>query len=106
MKLSLKTKNDSEKTSKRTKPVDHFKKCPQCGATDLIQINPDVLCSSCDWDSTAWDVSRGAMDNLELAAKEIFKTKPVLISSYKKSEIKKTEPVKSNDINYENKKGA
>lgn len=54
----------------RTKPVDHFHKCPACGCKDLIQINPDVLCSECDWDSTAWDVSRGGMDSLFSAANE------------------------------------
>lgn len=54
----------------RTKPVDHFKKCPACGCDDLIDVRPDVLCTRCDWASMEWDVSRGGMDNLVAAAKE------------------------------------
>ena len=54
---------------KRIKPVDYFKRCPKCNC-ELIVIDPDVLCSTCDWDSTLWDVSRGAMDNMITASKE------------------------------------
>ncbi len=85
MKMELRTIEVVEKTAKRTKPVDYFKKCPKCGDRDLIHLNPDILCSSCDWDSLAWDVSRGAMDDLNQAAKEIFKTKPVLVATQNKS---------------------
>jgi hypothetical protein len=59
-----------QERKKRVKPVDHFQKCPACGCKELIDVKPDVLCSLCDWDSTAWDVSRGGMDNLHSAAKE------------------------------------
>jgi len=70
MKLQLIGCPTQEKKKSRSKPVDHFKKCPACGCNDLIEVTPDVLCSRCDWDSTAWDVSRGGMDNLYSAAKE------------------------------------
>lgn len=69
MKLQLIPRPTQER-KKRVKPVDHFQKCPACGCKELIDVKPDVLCSRCDWDSTAWDVSRGGMDNLYSAAKE------------------------------------
>ncbi len=59
-----------EKNKPRKKPLDHFHKCPACGAKELIAVSPDVLCGQCDWDSTAWDVSRGGMDSLFTAVKE------------------------------------
>jgi hypothetical protein len=55
---------------KRVKPVDHFKKCPACGCKELIDVSPDVLCASCDWDSTLWDVCRGGMESPAAAARE------------------------------------
>jgi hypothetical protein len=73
MKVKLKAQFELGKPAIRTKPVDYFKRCPQCGEQELICLDPDVLCSSCDWDSLAWDVSRGAMDDLALAADEFFK---------------------------------
>lgn len=106
MKMSLRTIDVKEKPAKRATPVDHFKKCPKCGNKDLIQLDPDVLCSSCDWDSLAWDVSRGAMDDLEQAAREIFKTKPVLMASQLKSNASNTSEAKSNDLSAKDKKGA
>ena len=57
-------------SSGRIKPVDHFSNCPQCGCKDLLDVNPDVACMKCDWDSTSWDVSRGGMDSLGKAARE------------------------------------
>lgn len=104
MKLELRTKEGLEKTAKRTKPVDYFKKCPNCGGRNLIHLNPDVLCSSCDWDSLAWDVSRGAMDDLDQAVKEIFMNKPVLVAS--KKDIAFTDVSETHDQNTEDKKGA
>ncbi len=62
-------------------PVDHFKKCPKCGDSELIKVGPDVLCSLCDWDSLAWDVSRGGMDDLNAATVERFTLKPKLVKS-------------------------
>ena len=70
MKLRLIASQTTVSKEPRVKPVDHFKKCPACGCKELIEVNPDVLCSRCDWDSTAWDVSRGGVDNLFSAAKE------------------------------------
>ena len=54
----------------RCKPVDRFKHCPACGCKHLIRLDPDVVCSQCDWNSAAWDVNQGSMDNLLRAAKE------------------------------------
>lgn len=106
MKMELRTIEGIEKTAKRTKPVDYFKKCPKCGDRDLIHLNPDVLCSSCDWDSLAWDVSRGAMDDLDQAAKEIFMPKPVLVASQSKSAVSTKSASESDDQSTEDKKGA
>jgi hypothetical protein len=68
MKLQL-TKNENGFKRPR-KPIDHFKQCPACGDKDLIILDPDVLCSKYDWDSTAWHVSVGGMDCLKSAASE------------------------------------
>lgn len=106
MKMKLRTIEGLEKTATRTNPVDYFKKCPSCGERDLIHLNPDVLCSSCDWDSLAWDVSRGAMDDLNRAAKEIFKTKPVLIASQRKNADSVKPMPESDDQSTVDKKGA
>lgn len=106
MKMSLRTIKVQESTAKRTKPVDHFKKCPKCGDRDLIQLDPDVLCSSCDWDSLAWDVSRGAMNDLEQAAREIFKIKPVLVTVQKECDATVTSVTKSNGRSNKDKMGA
>ncbi len=69
------------KEDPRLKPVDHFQKCPACGCKELIHVSPDVVCSHCDWDSTAWDVSRGGMDNVFTAAHEfgipVMETAPI-----------------------------
>lgn len=70
MKLQLISGSAQDRKKARVKPVDHFQKCPACGSKDLIEVRPDVLCSGCDWNSTLWDVSQGAMDNLFIAAKE------------------------------------
>ena len=70
MKLQPIASQTSERSKPRMKPVDHFQKCPACGCKELIDVKPDVLCSVCDWDSAAWDVGRGGMDNLFTAAKE------------------------------------
>ncbi len=75
MRIELLTVMTGEEKKKRTKPVDHFKGCPRCG-NKVIAVDRDVICSSCDWDSTAWDVSRGAMDDLGRAAKEFLKYTP------------------------------
>ncbi len=106
MKLELRTIEVLEKTTKRTMPVDYFKKCPKCGDLDLIHLNPDVLCSSCDWDSLAWDVSRGAMDDLDRAAKEIFMPKPVLVASQSNNAVLSKSASKFDDQSTEDKKGA
>lgn len=58
------------KAKPRKTPLDHFKQCPQCGDSELTPIGPDVVCMECCWDSTAWDVSQGGMDNAFYAAKE------------------------------------
>jgi hypothetical protein len=70
MKLRLIADYDHEKKQPRATPVEHYKKCPSCGCRDLIEVRPDILCASCDWNSIAWDVSHGAMDDLQNAAKE------------------------------------
>lgn len=59
-----------EQLSTRLTPVEHFKKCPNCGCDELTPIGPDVVCLECCWDSTAWDVQQGGMDNVFYAAKE------------------------------------
>ena len=56
--------------SRPPKPIDHFKCCPRCGDKELIPVDPDVVCSRCDWDSTAWHVAQGGMDSLRAAARE------------------------------------
>lgn len=81
MKVLLELNNKQTGLKKRTRPVDHFNKCPKCGDSELIQMGPDVLCSSCDWDSLAWDVSRGAMDDLGAAAMEFFASISKLVES-------------------------
>lgn len=93
MKVLLELNNKQTKSKKRTRPVDHFKKCPKCGDSELIKMGPDVLCSSCDWDSLAWDVSRGAMDDLGAAAVEFFAStsKQVKSTSSKEEQISSTE---------------
>lgn len=70
MKLQLVCAPSQERRKKRVKAIDHFKKCPACGCTSLIDVSPDVVCSRCDWLSAAWDVQRGGMDNPIAAAKE------------------------------------
>ena len=70
MTLKLIATQTRSRKAPRVKPVDHFKKCPACGCKQLIDVSPDVLCSSCDWDSIAWDVSRGGMNNPIAAARE------------------------------------
>ncbi len=87
MEIELRTAKSLDSVAKRTKPVDYFKKCPKCGKSDLIHLNPDVLCSVCDWDSCSWDVSRGVMDNLKEAAREVFKIKPALVMNQSKVEM-------------------
>lgn len=89
MKAKLRTIKCLSHTKKRTKPIDYFKKCPKCGEQHLIHLNPDVLCSSCDWDSSSWDVSRGAMDDLVKAAEEIFLITPILVVNQNKIEAPK-----------------
>lgn len=106
MKMNLRTICCTEKPIKRTTPMDHFKKCPNCGDKNLIRLDPDVLCSSCDWDSLAWDVSRGAMNNLEQAAREIFKTGPVLVAKQKTTDRSTDVENESDDISTEEKQGA
>ena len=106
MKIELKTQTITESKAKRTKPVDFFKKCPKCGDKDLIHLDPDVLCTSCDWDSLLWDVSRGSMNDLEQAAREIFKTKPMLVATQKQNDIPVAAEIKSNQLSTEDKKGA
>ncbi|MFZ4402496.1 MAG: hypothetical protein ACOYOK_00200 [Pseudobdellovibrionaceae bacterium] len=106
MKVELRTVDIFEKAEKRTKPVDYFKKCPKCGDCDLIHFIPDVLCSSCDWDSLAWDVSRGGMDDLNQAAKETFIPKPTQLRSQCKMLISKKSAADSDDQSTEAKKGA
>ena len=81
MKMLLQTNNQQTRSKKRTRPVDHFKKCPKCGDSELIKMGPDVLCSSCDWDSLVWDVSRGGMDDLNAASMEYFAPTPKLVKS-------------------------
>ncbi|MGE0633881.1 MAG: hypothetical protein AB7O96_15810 [Pseudobdellovibrionaceae bacterium] len=66
MKLRLMLQNEYKQKS----AIEHFKKCPACGEKNLIECNPEVICSRCDWTSCAWSVSRGAMDNLFSAALE------------------------------------
>lgn len=56
--------------TKSKKAVDHFNKCPLCGADDLIRMSPEVVCSQCEWNSCLWSVSRGRMDNLNSAVIE------------------------------------
>lgn len=70
MHFQIQTFRFRDRKQARIKPNRHFMKCPTCGCIGLISVGPDVLCSNCDWDSTAWDVSRGAMDNLFRAIRE------------------------------------
>jgi hypothetical protein len=68
---------NAERKPKRVKPIDHFSHCPACGCAELIDAGPDVLCLECDWDSTLWDVGRGGMNNLRLAAREFGFSAPL-----------------------------
>ncbi len=36
-----------EQSSTRLTPVEHFKKCPNCGYDELTPIGPDILCLEC-----------------------------------------------------------
>lgn len=106
MKMQLRTIERLDKKAKRIKPVDYFRKCPKCASPDLIHLHPDVLCSSCDWDSLAWDVSQGAMDDLVQAAKEMFIPNPILKANQSKTNAWITLASKSNDQKTKDKKGA
>jgi hypothetical protein len=68
--MRLISKLDSNEVKQRIQPADYFKKCPSCGGEELQAVGPDLICIDCCWDSTAWDVRRGAMDNVFIAAKE------------------------------------
>ena len=100
MEMKLCALEEPKTAKKRTRPVDYFKKCPKCGEKELIKLDPDVLCSSCDWDSLAWDVSRGAMDNITQAAKEAF------VFSKPTPEPKKENPPTNSKNNNQTKIGA
>lgn len=79
MEIKLYDLKEQKNTKDRTSPVEYFNQCPRCHERKLIKVFPDVLCSTCDWDSLAWDVSRGAMDNITQAVKEVFvTTKPTV----------------------------
>lgn len=69
MKLEL-VQYDDEPKRRPKKPIDHFNKCPACGDKDLIPLDPDVLCSKCDWNSLVWHVSAGGMDDMKSAMRE------------------------------------
>ncbi len=104
--MEIQMKQATPDKKKRTKPADYFKKCPKCGDKELFHLDPDVVCLSCDWDSTVWDVSRGAMNDLGRAAKEFF-------AATSKTQLKKVLDTKAKtqnpeDKNYfnQNRKGA
>lgn len=69
-KMKLVSEQEAKEVKKRLKPVDHFKKCPCCGGKELHPVGPDLICIDCCWDSTAWDVNQGGMDNVFTAARE------------------------------------
>lgn len=50
-----------------------FTCCPACGSKELIAVGPEVLCSSCDWETTLQSVQSGNMDQIFKACKEHFK---------------------------------
>ncbi|MBX9768888.1 MAG: hypothetical protein K2X47_16565 [Bdellovibrionales bacterium] len=48
-----------------------FHKCPSCGSSSIYEIDTDALCLDCPWDSAAWSVASGAMDDLVYWAEDI-----------------------------------
>lgn len=50
-----------------------YTRCPACGSKDLIWVQPETLCGTCDWESTVRSVQSGKMDQIFKAYKEQFK---------------------------------
>ncbi|MBX2994113.1 MAG: hypothetical protein KF681_04810 [Bdellovibrionaceae bacterium] len=76
MSLQLQQRQIKERT--RRKSLARRERCPVCGSKDLLSEGPDQFCCSCDWDTCIEYVERGLMNNLEVAFKEHFLTKPEL----------------------------
>lgn len=67
--LSLQTTQNQ----KKLKTPKQYKCCPACGSKQLISVGPEVLCGSCDWETTLRSVQSGQMDQIFKACKEQFK---------------------------------
>lgn len=50
-----------------------YDRCPACGSRELIWVQPETLCGTCDWESTFRSVQVGKMDQIFKAYKEQFK---------------------------------
>ncbi|MBY0385800.1 hypothetical protein K2X05_11645 [bacterium] len=49
---------------KKGKPATQvFTSCPACRDEQLIEVDSDLVCSSCDWNSCLYSVESGQMDN-------------------------------------------
>jgi len=42
-----------KENSKPKNPVSAFKLCPRCGSANLMQMEEDLSCTYCGWDSIA-----------------------------------------------------
>ena len=62
MKLDIVVSQNKAKAPKT--PAEAFKNCPRCGCKELIQIETDVLCGRCPWDSCKAAVDGGLMDKM------------------------------------------
>ncbi len=56
--------------ARKLNSLSKLKNCPKCFSVNLLHMAPDLLCLNCDWDSAAYYVNIGAMDNLRAAAGE------------------------------------
>lgn len=60
----------SKEIARKMNSLSKLKKCRKCLSANLLRMAPDVFCLDCDWNSVAYYVSIGAMDNFRAAAGE------------------------------------
>ncbi len=74
-------KNKITKTDTKTKEF-LFKKCPSCQCTEILKLEEDTVCLSCDWNSAQLDVSSGNFEKrLALNAFGAKQEKPIRVRS-------------------------
>lgn len=62
-------------------PTDVFDSCPACNETELIEVDTDLVCTACDWNSCRYSVDAGLMDNLPEVARAIARPAHVSVRS-------------------------